>query len=53
MFVDCNLAQETAAQIKGMRQYVTNEYMHCGIREAGGSIFEKLLNMARGGILLR
>ena len=34
-------------------QWVTSEYMHCGIREAGGAIFEKLLNMARGGTLLR
>ena len=34
-------------------QWITNEYLHCGIREAGVHIFEKLLNMARGGILLR
>jgi hypothetical protein len=53
MFVDCDLAQDTVAQIKGMRQWVTSEYMHCGLREAGGTIFEKLLNIARGGILLR
>lgn len=35
------------------RQWITNEYLHCGIREAGATIFEKLLNMARGGVLLR
>ena len=34
-------------------QFITNEYLHCGIREAGTAIFEKLLNLARGGILLR
>ena len=34
-------------------QFITNEYLHCGIREAGTAIFEKLLNIARGGILLR
>ena len=51
--MDCDLAQETVASIKGMRQYVTSEYLHCGLREAGGTIFEKLLNMCRGGILLR
>lgn len=34
-------------------QWITNEYLHCGIREAGVTILEKLLNMARGGILLR
>lgn len=34
-------------------QWITSEYLHCGIREAGATIFEKLLNMARGGVLLR
>lgn len=34
-------------------QYITNEHLHCGIREAGGPILEKLLNLARGGTLLR
>ena len=34
-------------------QYITNEFLHCGIREAGGPILEKLLNAARGGSLLR
>ncbi|KAL4424352.1 hypothetical protein ABPG75_001653 [Micractinium tetrahymenae] len=53
MFVDFELAQGTAAHIKGIRQWITNEYLHCGIREAGATIFEKLLNMARGGVLLR
>lgn len=53
MFVDFDLAQDTVAQIKGMQQWVTSEYMHCGLREAGSTIFERLLNMARGGVLPR
>ncbi|EFN50920.1 hypothetical protein CHLNCDRAFT_141711 [Chlorella variabilis] len=53
MFVDFELGQQTASHIKGIRQWITNEYLHCGIREAGVTIFEKLLNMVRGGILLR
>ncbi|KAI7844714.1 hypothetical protein COHA_001802 [Chlorella ohadii] len=53
MFVDFDLAQETAGSINGIRQWITNEYLHCGIREAGGTIVERLLNMARGGLLLR
>jgi pimeloyl-ACP methyl ester carboxylesterase len=53
MFVDFELAQETARSIKGIRQFVTNEYLHDGIKESGAAIFDKLLNMARGGVLLR
>jgi len=53
MFVDFNLAQKTAHQIRGMRQHVTNEWLHDGIRENGGPLFEKLLSLVRGGTLLR
>ncbi|KAL6766366.1 hypothetical protein ACKKBG_A35750 [Auxenochlorella protothecoides x Auxenochlorella symbiontica] len=53
MFVNFGLAQETANRINGMHQWVTNEYLHCGIREAGGPVFERLLNLCRGGILPR
>lgn len=53
MFVDFDLAQDTASHIKGIRQLITNEYLHCGIREAGYTLFEKLLNIARDGVLLR
>jgi hypothetical protein len=53
MFVNFELAQRTAARVGCLQQWVTNEYLHCGIREAGGTIFERLLNMTRGGILLR
>ncbi|KAL4859014.1 Proton/sulfate cotransporter 2 [Chlorella vulgaris] len=53
MFVDFELGQVTAGHIKGIRQWITNEFLHCGIREAGVTIVERLLNMSRGGILLR
>jgi hypothetical protein len=53
MFVDFELAQETAKSIQGIRQFVTNEWLHDGIREGGAAVFEKLLNMARGGVLVR
>jgi pimeloyl-ACP methyl ester carboxylesterase len=53
MFVDFYLAQETAGEIEGLRQHITNEWLHDGIREAGGPLVEKLLNMVRGGTLLR
>ena len=53
IFVDFELAQETVAKVGGVRQHITNEYLHDGIRESGPALFEKLLNMVRGGILLR
>ncbi len=34
-------------QIRGLRQWVTNEYKHSGIREDGGRIFDRLINMCR------
>ncbi len=46
------LLQETAAHIRGIRQWVTNEYAHSGIRDDGARIFEQLLAMARGSIPL-
>ena len=53
IFVDFNLAQETAQSIQGIRQLVTSEFLHDGIKENGAAIFEKLLSMARGASLLR
>ena len=48
--MDFELAQETASQIQGIRQWVTNEYMHSGIRDDGARILERLLGMVRGSI---
>lgn len=52
MYVDFNLAQESAQTIKGCRQWMTNEYMHSGIKEDGGRIFDRLMAMARDTIPL-
>lgn len=53
MFVDFNLAQETLQQITSVRQLVSSEWLHDGIRENGAQLFDKLLNMARGSLMLR
>jgi hypothetical protein len=45
--VDFQLAEETASCIGSIRQWVTNEYMHSGIREDGAKIFDKLMSMNR------
>ena len=47
MFVDFDLAAETAAKIRGARVWSTSEYMHSGIREDGARIVQKLLSIVR------
>jgi hypothetical protein len=46
-FVDWDLANATAAEIRGARVWATSEYMHSGVREDGGRILRKLLELAR------
>jgi hypothetical protein len=48
MYVDAGFALETAAAVRGLRTWVTNEYQHSGLRDDGGTIFDRLLSMARG-----
>ncbi|GAX76714.1 hypothetical protein CEUSTIGMA_g4160.t1 [Chlamydomonas eustigma] len=50
MYVDMELSKPTADLIHGLRQWVTNEYRHSGIRDDGVRIFERLLNVARDNI---
>ena len=45
--MDFQLAEDTASRIGNIRQWVTNEYMHSGIREDGFKIFDRLLGMTR------
>ena len=44
--------QASAARIAHIRQYITNEYMHSGLRDDGPHIFERLLGMTRGTVPL-
>ena len=53
MYVDFNLAQETAACIAGARVWVTNEFTHSGVREDGPRVLKTLLALARGEEPLR
>jgi pimeloyl-ACP methyl ester carboxylesterase len=53
MYVDFELAQQTAAGIRGCRVWTTSEYMHSGVREDGARVFGTLLAMARGEEPLR
>jgi len=53
MFVSFDLSQETLQKVGSTRQYITNEYLHDGIREQGALILEKLFQIAHGGTILR
>ncbi|GFY97374.1 alpha/beta-Hydrolases superfamily protein [Actinidia rufa] len=48
MFVNFKLAMETASQIAGIRLWITNEYMHSGLRDGGGQVFDHLTGMLNG-----
>ena len=39
------------SQINNLRQWVTNEFKHSGIRDDGGRIFDRLLNICRDQIV--
>ena len=47
MYVERSFSEETAAQIKGLRPWVTNEYDHNGLRVDGERILGRLLDLAR------
>uniref|UniRef100_A0ACD6A9U9 Uncharacterized protein n=1 Tax=Avena sativa TaxID=4498 RepID=A0ACD6A9U9_AVESA len=48
MYVNFNIAKETASQIAGIRMWVTNEYMHSGLRDSGSHVFEHLMGLLKG-----
>ncbi|KAB5569381.1 hypothetical protein DKX38_003174 [Salix brachista] len=48
MYVNFKLAMETASQIAGIRLWITNEYMHSGLRDGGGQVLDHLLGMLNG-----
>ncbi|KAM7472244.1 hypothetical protein LguiA_010427 [Lonicera macranthoides] len=48
MFVNFKLATETAAEIGGIRLWVTNEYMHSGLRDGAGHVLAHLLGLLKG-----
>jgi hypothetical protein len=47
-YVDRRFAEETAARIKGLRPWITNEYEHNGLRAGGEELLGRLIDMARG-----
>jgi pimeloyl-ACP methyl ester carboxylesterase len=48
MYVDRTYSEETAAKIRGLKVWLTNEYEHNGIRSHGEEVLGKLLSMVKG-----
>jgi pimeloyl-ACP methyl ester carboxylesterase len=50
LYVERAFAEETAAAIRGLRPWITNEFEHNGLRADGERVFGRLLDMARGRV---
>jgi pimeloyl-ACP methyl ester carboxylesterase len=48
MYVERAFSEQTAAQIRGIRTWITNEYEHNGLRADGDRVLGHLLDLARG-----
>ena len=48
MYVERSFSEETAAQIRGIRTWITSEYDHNGLRVDGERILGRLIDLARG-----
>jgi pimeloyl-ACP methyl ester carboxylesterase len=50
MYVERHFSEETAAQIRGLKLWVTSEYEHDGLRVHGDHILDRLIKMVRGEV---
>ncbi|XP_057533628.1 uncharacterized protein LOC130811368 [Amaranthus tricolor] len=48
MYVNFKLASESAKHISGIRLWITNEYMHSGLRDGGSHVFDHLMGLLNG-----
>ena len=48
MYVPRELSLQTAAAVRGLRAWVTNEYEHDGLRVSNGAVLDRLIAMASG-----
>lgn len=47
-YVDRELSERTAGQVRGLRPWLTNEYEHNGLRADGACILDRLLKLSDG-----
>ena len=50
MYVEREFSLETAAAIRGLRPWVTNEYEHNGLRSDGPRVLGRLIDLVHGRI---
>ncbi len=50
MYVERTFSEQTAAEIKGLKLWVTSEYEHNGLRADGEHILDRLLGMIHGEV---
>jgi len=48
LYVESRFAQETAAAVRNLRPWTTDEYEHNGLRADGERILDRLIDLARG-----
>jgi pimeloyl-ACP methyl ester carboxylesterase len=48
LYVERAFAEETAAAVRGLRPWITNEYVHNGLRADGERVLGRLIDLLRG-----
>ena len=48
MYVERELSEQTAARIRGLRSWITNEYEHDGLRSNGEVVLGRLFDLVQG-----
>ncbi len=48
LYVERAFAEETAAAVRGLRPWITNEYQHNGLRADGERVLGRLIDLVRG-----
>jgi hypothetical protein len=48
IYVERAFSEETAALVRGLRPWLTDEFEHDGLRAEGGRILGRLIDLARG-----
>ncbi len=49
-FVDRQFSEQTADLLPGMRRWLTDEYLHNGLRTGGDHVLDRLIGLAHGTI---
>jgi len=47
-YVVREFAEESARQIRGLKPWITNEFLHNGLRAGGERVLDRLIDLAKG-----